>query len=74
MVTRFYNYAGTQSNLNYRKALGLTAKECRLIQAMNDSALSFQDIAGILAHAWHPFPELREDLAAGRILEWNYGT
>jgi len=50
MLTMFEDYGGVWSQLNYRKALGLTVKECHLIQAMNDSALTFPEIAGKYEH------------------------
>jgi len=43
----FYQYDGTLSGLNYRRALDITAKDCRLIQQQwNDKEnLSFPEIA-----------------------------
>ena len=54
MIDVFYDYYGNESALNYRTALSITAKECRLIQAMNDHRISFMQIASILEMAWAP--------------------
>jgi len=54
----FYDDYGGQNG--YRRALGLTSKECRLIQCLNDSPLTFKQIAGILSDVWHPFPLRRK--------------